>query len=275
MMFDHVSKETFAAAYNQQYNMSNIRKFLFRRGNHWALKLERLQALIQKLDLPGHHLLDLGCSIGTHAVEFAGQGWEAEGVDLDASAIETAQRLASHLKLNIPYKVGDISVASLYPPETFDVVLAGDIVEHLPDHVLDQSLRNVKEWLRPGGYVIIHTVPTFFDYIFHKSLLWILVAPLAFLDDRPFTRLVRVYDRWVRRIPGLVREDPVSKIVHCNLQEPAGLKRHVEQAGFEVIALQTEILEERFKSNRLKQILFKNKTVFQKNVFCVGWKSFL
>jgi SAM-dependent methyltransferase len=98
---------------------------------------------------PGRNVLDLGCRDGALTQAYAG-GNEIVGVDADREALAEAQKLGIETRwadLDDPLPFGDAS---------FDVVVAGELLEHLrdPHRVVSEVLRVV----RPGG-TFVGSVP--------------------------------------------------------------------------------------------------------------------
>ena len=98
---------------------------------------------------PGRHVLDLGCRDGALTRAYAG-GNEIVGVDADREALAEAQ------KLGIETHWADLDDALPFQDATFDVVVAGELLEHLrdPKRVVSEVLRV----LRPGG-TFVASVP--------------------------------------------------------------------------------------------------------------------
>jgi glycosyltransferase involved in cell wall biosynthesis/ubiquinone/menaquinone biosynthesis C-methylase UbiE len=102
-------------------------------------------------DLPPSKVLDLGCSSGLLAEQVRANGHRVTGVDRQEFP-ESIDRLDE-------FAIGDLEDG--IPPQVgsgFDVVLAGDVLEHLrrPELLLEE----IKRVMDPGGRLII-SVPNF------------------------------------------------------------------------------------------------------------------
>jgi 2-polyprenyl-6-hydroxyphenyl methylase/3-demethylubiquinone-9 3-methyltransferase len=99
---------------------------------------------------PGRGLLvDLGCGAGLLAPWLAGKGYRHVGVDLTATALDQARRHG------VAAVRGDVARVPL-ADGCADVVVAGEILEHVPD--LPAVLAEACRLLRPGGLLVLDTI---------------------------------------------------------------------------------------------------------------------
>jgi len=98
----------------------------------------------------GKKVLDVGCNDGSDALRIIEAGNTVEGIDISFNAVEQAR------KRGVSARVLDISSQPLpFPAESFDVVVAGEIIEHVID--TDKFLRILHDMLKPGGTLILTT----------------------------------------------------------------------------------------------------------------------
>lgn len=96
-------------------------------------------------------ILDVGCGTGANLLMLSEYG-DAEGVDVSEDALAFCrERGLEQVKLGAAEKLP-------YHDDTFDLVTALDVVEHLDDDLA--GLREMRRVLRPGGRVLLF-VPTF------------------------------------------------------------------------------------------------------------------
>jgi SAM-dependent methyltransferase len=105
---------------------------------------QRYQLQAKYLDgLPPGRLLDVGCANGDWMRLMKERGWTVEGLEPSAEA-------ANPHGLDICH--GTLESAD-FAPESFDVVTAWAVFEHLHDPM--RAFRHVERWLKRGGHLII------------------------------------------------------------------------------------------------------------------------
>ncbi|MBL8551797.1 MAG: bifunctional 2-polyprenyl-6-hydroxyphenol methylase/3-demethylubiquinol 3-O-methyltransferase UbiG [Hyphomonadaceae bacterium] len=102
--------------------------------------------------LRGLRILDIGCGGGLVSVPLARLGAEVTGVDASPETIEAAKTHAREIGLDIDFRVG----AAEELTESFDLVLALEIVEHVAD--VGAFLQACAKLVRPGGKLIVSTI---------------------------------------------------------------------------------------------------------------------
>lgn len=95
-------------------------------------------------------VLDLGCRDGTFTRHFIDQN-DVTGLDVDKIAVEECRK-----NLNIEAKWADFSLHIPLATSSFDVIVAGEVLEHLPHPAI--AIAEVSRVLRPNG-LFIGSVP--------------------------------------------------------------------------------------------------------------------
>jgi len=97
----------------------------------------------------GHRVLEVGCSVGHVTEHLVAAGNSVVGVEIDPEAAAAAERFAERVHvLDL-----DVTPVSQVEHDRFDVIILGDVLEHLRDP--DAALADVLTLLAPGGRVIV------------------------------------------------------------------------------------------------------------------------
>jgi 2-polyprenyl-6-hydroxyphenyl methylase/3-demethylubiquinone-9 3-methyltransferase len=105
--------------------------------------------------LKGLRLLDVGCGGGLLCEPMARLGAAVVGIDPSATNIEVARLHAAKAGLDIDYRA-TTAEALAEAGETFDAVLAMEVVEHVAD--IDAFVGACAALLKPGGLFLVATI---------------------------------------------------------------------------------------------------------------------
>src|SRR4030043_127735 len=123
--------------FNQQQKWFN--EYLTKNKTGFTLRINYLLNLITKFIKKGT-ILDLGCGIGTFSLFLSQKGFEAIGLDISKEAIIKCEENAKKLKINnIKFILGNSS-QNHFKENSFDAIICADIVEHLPEEILEKVL---------------------------------------------------------------------------------------------------------------------------------------
>lgn len=166
---------------------------------------------------PGQRVLDVGCGRGEIIIHCAQRGALACGLDYASMALELAKDALEHYEENVRKRIILLQADARVLPftdESIDVCFMLDVVEHLKPDELNQALREVRRILRPGGFLIIHTMPNLWYYAIGY-------------------RLYRLLQHWRGiALPSDPRDRWPFKEVHVNEQTPLSLWRTLRRNGF-------------------------------------------
>jgi len=236
----HKSKEIKPFAAQEYHDYFENKSYRFFSGvlNNWNYDIKKLLSYSKKW-ANGPKLLDIGCGAGTLLVCFERFGYKCYGVDFDQTQIETAKKLAKKVKADIVFEkamMEDIPFSNGF----FDITTSKDVVEHLPNSILEIYLEQSNRLLKEEGLLIISTKPTKYTYLFKKPYVFLLL-PFSFMNDRNLQKFLSFLDNSIPKLykkitglnmPNTWQHKPPG---HCNCPDLKVLSKKVEDANFEII----------------------------------------
>lgn len=137
-----------AAVYEDEYHDGYL-KSLPRKVMTARVRLSRVRPL---LDYPTVNdppiTLDIGCSIGATVTAAKELGWDAHGVDVSQSAVDSCRERGLNCE---SFDGGRLP----YEDATFDLITSWHVIEHVTD--VSETLAEWYRVLRPGGLLILET----------------------------------------------------------------------------------------------------------------------
>jgi len=173
----------------------------------------RILASLELADMkPGMRILDVGCGRGEVVLYCARQGVHAVGIDYSREAIGLAEKArAAHSpeeQEHMRFICDDIKTLAF--EASFDRIFMLDLVEHLHDWELLELFAVCRKLLKPGGALIIHTLPN------------------RWLYEITYRRIVRLFMPWLPENPRSQKE----MAIHINEMTITHLKRVLDRGGF-------------------------------------------
>jgi SAM-dependent methyltransferase len=160
---------------------------------------------------PGDRVLDIGCGRGEVTAELLRRGALPTAVDYSADAVRLTKTLVGDQCL---VASGDASHLP-FPSGSFDRVLLGDVIEHIPWSLAKGVLREVDRVLATGGQALVHTSPNTWFITIVKP---VLVVLLKWLHRQEVLDRFAEYDR-------------LRFAMHPNELNPLRFNRLVREAG--------------------------------------------
>jgi 2-polyprenyl-3-methyl-5-hydroxy-6-metoxy-1,4-benzoquinol methylase len=134
------------------------------RGDPAALD-DRYADLADIIAARGGPVLDLGCGAGDLLRLLAARGADARGVDTDAESVALAR------SQGLTVDEGDaLGVLSAQDAGSLGVVVAIQVVEHLPPQRLVELIALAADKLRPGGLLVAETINPASLYVYGHAL---------------------------------------------------------------------------------------------------------
>lgn len=131
----------------------------------------------------GRKVLDIGCGTGSFSAFLQEKGIDAYGIDVDTKLVQIA------FTKNI--LVSDVHTLP-FKDETFDAVVAFDVIEHLQNQ--KTAIQNMLSKTKPGGKIILLTNNRLFPFDTDTKLFFINYLPKS---------LATTYLRFRRKNPTL------------------------------------------------------------------------
>ena len=268
-------------AYGEEYQRAQVEKHRNRKSNHWQPRLALAHRIVDEWVLPRFSdrplqdvvLIDVGCSIGTMAIEFAKRGFRARGVDFDAAALAIGRDLCREEGVRVEFHRGDVADWQKASGEQVDVAVCFDIFEHLHDDELGAMLQAIRRQMSDRGTLVFYSFPLQFDYIFFSRdpLSWPLV-PFKWLSPQRFERVTRAYaailDAALLLATGQSYKERIKKLAHCNPTTAARLHDILTRAGYDVAMMETTNLYP-FKMHIQKR--FARQPIARRQVYGVAY----
>jgi ubiquinone/menaquinone biosynthesis C-methylase UbiE len=115
---------------------------------------------------PADRVLDVGCGAGRHSFAMLRKGASVVALDYSMSEVESVDGMfrAMYFEGEAPPGAHAVAVRGdayrlPFPDESFDVIVAAEVLEHLPDDA--RAFAELERVLKPGGRIAV-TVPRWF-----------------------------------------------------------------------------------------------------------------
>jgi 2-polyprenyl-3-methyl-5-hydroxy-6-metoxy-1,4-benzoquinol methylase len=148
--------------------------------------VQRLQWFCEHLR-PSDHTLELGCGTGYMiTLPMRTWGYDVVGIDLDDASVQMGRGLLASNGLD-PDALQTADLRDL--DETYDAIIASEVLEHLTEDDLRSVLAAIHERLRPGGLLLV-TVPNGYGWFELEAALWFRTGVDRFWHRRRVNRVV-------------------------------------------------------------------------------------
>ncbi len=149
----------------------------------------RLKFILDRADLSGAEVLDVGCGGGILAESMARKGGLVTAIDVAPRVLATAKLHLHESGLSIDYREKTVEDQAQETPQAFDVVTCMEMLEHVPDP--PSIIQSIQQLLKPGGQ-------GFFSTLNRTPLAFALGIVGAEHIARLLPRGTHRYDRFIR-----------------------------------------------------------------------------
>ena len=146
---------------------------------------------------PSDKILEFGCGTGYMiTLPLIKEGYSVTGIDLDSKSIDYGRDLFAREGVN-PGSLQNRDIEEL--DVLFDVIIASEVLEHIPDSDLEKVFASILSKLRPGGMFLV-TVPNGYGWFELESFLWFKTGIGRVLELLRIDSIVRSIKRNIFRI---------------------------------------------------------------------------
>lgn len=116
----------------------------------------RVQYILDRLDVDGSELLDVGCGGGILAESMAAAGARVTGIDPASRVLDVARLHLHESGLKVKYEVATVESLASRASASFDVITCMEMLEHVPEP--NAVVEAISRLLRPGGHAFFSTL---------------------------------------------------------------------------------------------------------------------
>jgi SAM-dependent methyltransferase len=178
------------------------------------------------------HTLELGCGTG-YMITLPMCTWRYDvvGIDLDDGSVQMGRDLLARNGFD-PDALQTADLRDL--DETYDAIVASEVLEHMTDEDLRSVLAAIHERLRPGGLLLV-TVPNGYGWFELEAALWFRTGVDRFYRRRRVNRIVSgVHHVLTRGYVDAVFPSTVADSPHRQRFTYRSIRRLLASSGFEI-----------------------------------------
>lgn len=200
---------------------------------------KRLEWICSRLDKESA-VVDLGCGTGLMVtIPLIKLGYRLIGVDDDEASVSYGRNLLKADGLDAE-RIQTRSLAKLAVRP--DVIIASEVLEHLPQPALSTLLAELHRSLRPGGRLLV-TVPNGYGWFEWESFLWYRVGLGRLLEWTLVAKAVTWLKlRFLGPRPDLVHPSSLSPLPHVQAFTFDSIQSLLRAHGFEVVEISGSVL---------------------------------
>lgn len=182
---------------------------------------------------PSDHAIELGCGTAYMlTLPLRLWGYDVVGLDLDETSVAYGRRLMRDAGLP-EAAVECIDLADYSEP--FNVVIASEVLEHMPDDVLDDVLARVHARLPDDGRLLV-TVPNGYGWFELEAALYFKLGLGKLVERLHLDDAIWLLKRLlIGRYRDSAHPSTLADSPHVQRFTLRGIRRRLERAGFEVV----------------------------------------
>jgi len=168
------------------------RNLNFHKEQYWTA-VNFLEKYISISPVSGLRILEVGSAEGGGLNYFATKNNQCYGLEYSRGRLEIARELNKSSKIIFIH--GDITEASSYEnqlQDKMDLIICGDVIEHIANEKKAAALQNMRDLLQKGGRIYISFPPKYSPFAGHQQGLpgWLHRIPYLFLLPDKFYSVI-------------------------------------------------------------------------------------
>jgi len=186
---------------------------------------EYADEFIRQSAASGDEALDIGCAYGVATIAALEAGARITACDMEERHLEVLRsRVSEAMQDRLTLRTGMLPDIDL-PENHFGTLLCSRVLHFLPGDEIDQSVRNMYRWLKPGGQLFL-VADTPFG-------IWRNFIPTWEQNQANGERWPGHMEKPINYLPYKPSSDDIGPPL-MNLLDPELLSRTCEEAGFQV-----------------------------------------
>jgi 2-polyprenyl-3-methyl-5-hydroxy-6-metoxy-1,4-benzoquinol methylase len=146
-MTDERAKEFYKQTHCYMYELGEWHLFVPEK------RASDVELVKQVLAMHPKNVLDFGGGVGLNSLMLARAGLDVTLADLDGTSLQFAQTRAQ--RHGVKLKIWKTDVEPMPPDKKYDVILAMDVLEHLPSKVLEDTVTKLVSLKTPATQIVI------------------------------------------------------------------------------------------------------------------------
>jgi len=185
-------------------------------------------------------IMEFGCGTGymiTYPLRC--EGYNIEGYDLDAASIEYGiNNIFTDDEKEKCIKALDIRELQ----REYDVVIASEVLEHIPDNELDEIIRLLKNKIKPGGKLLL-TVPNGYGWFELESFIWNKMGIGILLTKSKIINIITILKNlMIGKYTDANHPSTLSSSPHVHRFTFNSIQKRLIKHGFEIIEARGSVL---------------------------------
>ncbi|MFX1511852.1 MAG: class I SAM-dependent methyltransferase [Promethearchaeota archaeon] len=104
-------------------------------------------------------VLDIGCGVGRHAIQFAREGFDVYGIEISPTGLKYALKWSEKEKIVIRLSLGDMSYLP-YKRNFFDLIITWSVIYHGKADYIRRAVSEIERCIKLDSYLLCTLIST-------------------------------------------------------------------------------------------------------------------